>query len=283
MTGIRESSAVVEPARVQALAALFDDLPAPDVGEPLPPLWHWAALQDWPAAGTTGPDGHPATGGFMPDTGLPRRMFAGGRVTLHSALPVGARVRRQDEVLSVTTKDGRSGRLVIVVVETRILVPDRAGVERPVLEERQDIIYRSAADPTEPRPDPLPQPPRAHRLLTPAGDTAWAFATDPSTLMRFSAATSNGHRIHYDWPYATQVEGYPGLVVHGPLMTLSLAEAHRRSRPDAAVTRLTHRSVAPLFAGQDARVTSRETGEGNHLLELTSGDGETTHTTLDIS
>lgn len=281
--GARESQEVVEPARVQALAALFDDgLGTPGIGDLLPPLWHWAALPSWPAAGLIGPDGHPTIGGFMPDTGLPRRMFAGGRVILHAPVPVGATVRRTDEVVSATPKEGRSGRLVIVVVETRIHVPTPSGGEVLAITEQQDIVYREARDPDASRPALLPQPPIAPRLLTARPDGVFDFATDPVRLMRFSAATSNGHRIHYDWPYTTGVEGYPGLVVHGPLMTLSLAEVARLTRPEAAAYRFEHRSNAPLFCGQPARVVATGDEQGRRLLSLTSDRG-TTYTTLTLS
>ncbi|GAB3148337.1 mesaconyl-C(4)-CoA hydratase [Amycolatopsis stemonae] len=253
---------LVDPAPVAALAALFDNgLPAPRPGDVLPPLWHWVALPRWPASSELGPDGHPARGGFLPDVGLPRRMFAGGEVVFHRPLHVGAPVTRESTVDSVTEKDGRSGRLVIVVVRTTITGPDGLCVE-----ERQDLVYRERGTPAAPRPaafGPVGAPFRR------VGPGAWDFATDPALLMRFSAATANPHRIHYDWPYVTGVEGYPGLVVHGPLMTLALAEVLRLDFPGTHVTRLAHRHRAPLFCGELARL-SAQPGE----LELTGPDGE---------
>jgi 3-methylfumaryl-CoA hydratase len=206
------SHLTVDAAPVQALAALFDDgLPVPGVGDELPALWHWAALARWPGAQATGPDGHPATGGFLPDVGKPRRMFAGGSVTLHGPLVVGTEVRREERVLAVTPKTGRQGDFVLVQVESRIFD------ERDVLAlvEVQDLVYRDArtAEPAATTGDAGLREP-APALLAEV-DGTWVFQTDPSRLMRFSSATSNGHRIHYDQPYAVNVEGYPGLVVHG--------------------------------------------------------------------
>jgi 3-methylfumaryl-CoA hydratase len=241
----------VDAAPVRALAALFDDgLPVPGVGDELPALWHWAALARWPGAQATGPDGHPATGGFLPDVGKPRRMFAGGSVTLHGPLVVGTEVRREERVLAVTPKTGRQGDFVLVQVESRIFD------ERDVLAlvEVQDLVYRDART-----AEPAPTTGDAGlRELAPAllaeVDGTWVFQTDPSRLMRFSSATSNGHRIHYDQPYAVNVEGYPGLVVHGPLMTIALAQVVRWTACEAPRV-LTHRNLRPLLCGQAATVS----------------------------
>jgi 3-methylfumaryl-CoA hydratase len=253
---------LVDPAPVAALAALFDNgLPAPRPGDELPPLWHWVALPRWPASSELGPDGHPVRGGFLPAVDLPRRMFAGGEVVCHRPLHVGETVTRESTVESVTEKEGRSGKLVIVVVRTRFSGPDGLCVE-----ERQDLIYRERATPVEAGPaefDPVGAPFRR------VDKGVWDFATDPTLLMRFSAATANPHRIHYDWPYTTGVEGYPGLVVHGPLMTLALAEVLRLDSPSVRVTRLAHRNQAPLFCGEPARLHARP-GD----LELTGPDGK---------
>ena len=260
---------VVEPGPVEMLSALFDDgISAVPPGGDLPPLWHWVALPRWPASTETGSDGHPRRGTFLPPVALPRRMFAGGTAHLHRPIAVGAVVRREACVASVSEKTGRSGSLVIVVVETSF--SDSRG--RLVLEERQDIIYREAAPPAATRDHDESRLSAAGR--TPAGsplarvrDWTWNFTTDPTLLMRFSAATANLHRIHYDWPYATTIEGYPGLVVHGPLMTLALAEMVRLERPADRVERLSHRNLAPLFCGQPARL--RRTAESDdESLEL---------------
>ncbi|MGN9842583.1 FAS1-like dehydratase domain-containing protein [Nonomuraea sp. H19] len=243
------STETVDPHPVAALSALFDDgTPALGPGDALPPLWHWLALARWPRSAALGADGHPKRGSFLPPVELPRRMFAGGEIVFHAPLTVGGTVRREACVESVTEKTGRSGRLVVVVVATRLYDDDRLAIE-----ERQDLIYREAgavaAADVPPEPAALAGAP-----FTRAGEWSWNLATDPALLMRFSAATSNPHRIHYDWPYATRVEGYPGLVVHGPLMTLALAEVLRLESHGAPVRSLRHRNRKPLFCGQAARL-----------------------------
>lgn len=280
--------AVVETAPVAAFQALVDDgLPALAAGDPLPPLWHWLALPTWSPSSLLGADGHPRRGDFLPPIELPRRMFAGGEVTLHAPIPIGSTVRREAEVTGVECKHGRSGELVVVTTQTRLY----AGATL-CLEERQDLIYRDS-----PPPDPARAAPTRPALppsgpVDPAvpltavsegsGGAAWALHTDPTLLMRFSAATANAHRIHYDWPYATGVEGYPGLVVHGPLMTLLLAEVVRLSGL-GDVRRLAHRNLAPLFCGEPARLRLAEDPErpGAHLAQLVSA--ETVRTSLSIT
>ncbi|MFD2471989.1 FAS1-like dehydratase domain-containing protein [Amycolatopsis silviterrae] len=260
---------LVDPAPVAALAALFDNgLPAPRPGEDLPPLWHWVALPRWPGSAELGPDGHPARGTFLPPTDLPRRMFAGGEVTVHRPPKIDETVTRRSIVDSVTEKSGRSGKLVIVVVRTVL-----SGVDgSPLVEERQDLIYREAGGSSEAPPvEPVDLAGAPFRR----SENGWGFATDPTLLMRFSAATANAHRIHYDWPYATRVEGYPGLVVHGPLMSLALAEVLRLDSPSARVTRLAHRNLAPLFCGQPAQLRT-EPRPGGATLTLIGAAGPRT-------
>lgn len=250
----------IDPARVSALATLFDDgLPAPRPGEELPPLWHWVALPQWAASSQLSTDGHPFPGSFLPPVDLPRRMFAGGVIEYRAPLHIGDTTRRESRVEPVAEKDGRSGKLVVVTIRTTLHTP---GGE-PAVVETQNLIYRAAATPS-----PQSVPPSASASV-PAGapfvaraDIGFDFRTDPTLLMRFSAATANAHRIHYDWPYATGVEGYPGLVVHGPLMSLALVEAHRLSGDKRPIEAVTHRNSAPLFCGQDAWLRPRGTHEG---------------------
>jgi 3-methylfumaryl-CoA hydratase len=252
---------VVEHGPAAALGALLEgSLPAPGVGDTLPALWHWAALPQWATSSSLDFDGHPIRGAFLPPVDLPRRMFAGGEVTVHRPLVVGEEVRREARVASVEEKTGRSGRLVVVVVETSFHGPDG----KLSIEERQDIVFREASTPSGDVPAPGPAV-----AMTPAGPplsrTApgkWDLATDPTLLMRFSAATANAHRIHYDWPYATRVEGYPGLVVHGPLMTLLLAETLREAAALPERVRIRHRNQAPLFCGDPATIQHAVDGDG---------------------
>ncbi|MGW5570372.1 FAS1-like dehydratase domain-containing protein [Nocardia thailandica] len=275
---LETSTELLDPAPVAALAALFDDgLPVPAPGEPLPTLWHWVALPRWASSGELGPDGHPRRGSFLPPVELPRRMFAGGEVRVHAPLIVGETVRREAEVVSVQQKNGRSGALVVVDVALRLFTA--AG--ELAIEEQQNLIYREAA-PRPDRPAPVPADLEPGRPLTAISDTEWAFRTDPTLLARFSAATANAHRIHYDWPYATGVEGYPGLVVHGPLQALALAEVHRLAA-GAPVRELRHRGRAPLFCGEPARLLATTVPDGV-ALELFGPGGETAgpNATLDL-
>lgn len=272
------STEVLDPGPVAALAALFDDgLPAPAPGDPLPPLWHWVALPRWSPSHILDTDGHPRRGDFLPPIRLPRRMFAGGEVQLPGRLLVGQSLRREAAVIAVSEKQGRSGALVIVDVRIRLyhLDGDLA------VEEVQHLVYREAAAgggrSAEPPGAAAPHP---GAPLYQINDDEWELRTDASLLMRFSAATANAHRIHYDWPYATQVEGYPGVVVHGPLQTLALAEIHRLTG-GAAVGALSHRGHVPLFCGDPARVRRTVRDDGLQI-ELFGGRAQSAgpHATL---
>lgn len=239
---------VVDPQRVAALHALFDDgSNLPQIGAELPPLWHWAALSRWAPASQLGPDGHPRRGSLMPPVALPRRMFAGGSVEFSSPIYVGDTVQRTSIVDSVSEKNGSSGTFVIVGVTTTLAV---AGTVRWT--EKQNIIYRPAPDVSPQLPNPVAA---ATELAGPPlrrqAHWKWELRTDPALLLRFSAATSNAHRIHYDIPYATHIEGYPQLVVHGPLSTLSLLQI-ARLEGITDIARIEHRNLAPLFCGQPA-------------------------------
>ncbi len=264
------SQEVVEHGPCAALSALFDDGAAPTLsGDPLPPLWHWVALPRWSPSSLLDVDGHPQRGSFLPPVQLPRRMFAGGEVVLHAPLRIGSTVRAESTVASVTSKQGRSGELVIVVVQTRLYDGTTLAVQ-----ERQDIVFREA--PTDSAAELSPSRPPTWRRpgepLRRVGNWRWDLATDPTLLMRFSAATSNTHRIHYDWPYATRVEGYPGLVVHGPLITLALAELARLEAPARPVRRLRHRNLRPLFCGQPAQLRRTRTVADTVTVALFGAD-----------
>ena len=202
-------------------------------GDPLPPLWHWMAHPHVVPAAGIGPDGHPARGGFLPPVELPRRMWAGSRVTFHAPLPVGEELERTSTIASVDLKEGRSGRLCFVTVRHEI----RTGGTLRVSDEH-DIVYREEPDPDAPPPPPVTPPEGAT-----ASETV---VPDPVLLFRYSALTFNGHRIHYDRDYCREVEGYEGLVVHGPLTATLLADLARRTAGrDLASFRF--RAVAPVF------------------------------------
>lgn len=273
---------LLDPGPVAALASLFDDgLPAPGPGDPLPPLWHWVALPRWASSSQLSVDGHPFRGDFLPPVDLPRRMFAGGSARFDGGLRIGDEIRSEATVESVTEKYGRSGTLVVVVTSTVLYAPDGT----PAVTEKQNIIYREAAATgggEQPSPAESAAMTPAGPPIVAAGDGQWEFRTDPTLLMRFSAATANAHRIHYDWPYTTGVEGYPGLVVHGPLMTLSLLETHRLSGSGRVVA-LDHRNSAPLFCGESARLVSTVTDDGATVELIGPGGPEAgSHTTINL-
>lgn len=244
-------SELVTDAMVDRFKATFDQDGATRDGDPAPVMIHLCVAP--PAAPTRGlgPDGHPARGGFLPPVPLPRRMWAGGAFTFHDDIRVGERVTRISTIRDVTVKEGRTGTLCFVTVDHRI---DSAG--RRVIEERQDIVYRGIDAPgTAPKTTPKPAMHGTHRIVV-----------DPSAalLFRYSALTFNGHRIHYDNPYVRNEEGYPGLIVHGPLqatMLVQFAEKLRGRRP----AQFDFRSLSPLFDIADFTLNAQEDGDGLRL------------------
>jgi 3-methylfumaryl-CoA hydratase len=255
--GAVHSSRRVDPWPAAAFAALLDAPPPPlKPGDPLPPMWHWFTLLEHPAHAELGTDGHPAAGHFLPPIPDRRRMFAGGRYRQHRPIPIGAELACRSTVADVAVKHGRTGELAFVTVRHELNV---AGA--PVGVEEQDIVYRSQADGTA-RTTSAARPPAGEP--TP-GDWRLTLPTDPVRLFRFSALTYNGHRIHYDQPYATGVEGYPGLVVHGPLLALLALELPRREAPTEIVTEFAYRLVRPAFAGAVIEASAHRIGAGLDL------------------
>jgi 3-methylfumaryl-CoA hydratase len=227
---------VTVPA-VHRLAATLDrGDPMPKMGDPLPVGWHQILFPRVVRQSLIGADGHPERGDFLPPVPLPRRMFAGKRTTFHDSLRIGDEVRRDSVIKEVSIKRGRTGQMVFVTVTTDMMSPRGLAIT-----EEQDLVYREAAPGGTPPQPAQPAPGRAvwSRVVTP----------DPVMLFRYSALTFNGHRIHYDLPYVTKVEGYPGLVMNGGLTTL-LAFELARTHASTPIRYISSRNVRALFVNQ---------------------------------
>lgn len=220
---------------------------------------HWCLSPPAVGPDALGPDGHPARGGFLPPVPLPRRMWAGGQIDFLEPLPVGAEVTRVSRIADVVHKAGRSGELVFVTVEHAIQFAGRTA-----LRERQDIVYRPAAGPGDQPAAPAPPTDGPRK-----GEFRETIEATTTLLFRYSALTFNGHRIHYDVDYARQVEGYPGLVVHGPLQATLMLHLAARTSGGRAPRRFAYRGLSPLFHGAPFTVNATTTGQG---LELWCAD-----------
>ncbi len=229
-----------------------------DTGDALPPLWHWAYFPDIAPLSELGRDGHKARGGFLPPVPLPRRMWAGGRLSFHGDLRLGDAVEKTSRILDVREKSGRSGALCFVTVEHRFSVDGALK-----LTEEHDIVYREDPAPDAPKPTP-PQAPDG------AGQTE---TVDPGPVMlfRYSAVTFNGHRIHYDRDYCRDVEGYPGLVFHGPLTATLLADLARRAA-GRDLARFAFRAHSPLFDTEPFAICARVAGDQADLWAAGPGN-----------
>lgn len=245
---VREEMISEFPA--QAAAAMLDvDGEPMTCGNPLPPLWHWFYFLPKAARSQVDHDGHPRRGGFLPPVDLPRRMFAGARTRFFAPITIGETAIRRGEVLKVTEKSGKSGRLVFVTVCYRIAQGDTIRVE-----EEQDIVYKEPGA-SLPAPQPLPSEPAAA-----AGSWVKHVTPDTVLLFRFSALTFNAHRIHYDRPYARNEEGYPGLVVHGPLTAVLLA-GMTRENSCKRIVQFRFQGRAPLFDLHPFRLVGQPEGD----------------------
>ncbi len=251
----------ITPTPVLALNVTLDHpaVPVPP-GAPLPPLWHWLYCLPLHRQSEIGPDGHARRGGFLPPVPLPRRMWAGGHFEFRAPVRVGDAVARTSTIAGVTHKQGRSGPLVFVKVRHELHCN---GADHPALVEFHDIVYREAQQPTDVEPPPVAAPTGAawQRQLLP----------DDVLLFRYSALTFNGHRIHYDRRYVTEVEGYPGLIVHGPLIATLLLDLLRRQAPDAELRSFEFKAVRPTFDGQAMQVNGQRDG---NTIKLWAQDHE---------
>jgi len=250
---------LITPAPLRALSATLDrDDLLPVTGTELPPLWHWLFFLPHHRQSDIGPDGHAKRGGFLPPVPLPRRMWAGGRLQWHAPLKVGDAVKRVSTIQSVTHKSGRTGDLLFVLVKHDVF-----NTHGLCLTEEHDIVYRPAAQAT----DPVPAPIAASSLAEPGEMWTRDVVPDDVLLFRYSALTFNGHRIHFDRKYVTQVEGYPGLIVHGPLIATWLVDLVRR-HTDRPIRRFEFKALRPTFECADqrhVRVSGQLQADGQHV------------------
>ena len=239
----------MDPGHAARIAVTLGD-PIPEVGMRLSPLWHWAFFLETVPIAQTGLDGHPARGSFLPPADNRNRMWAGGRVSFDGALEVGVEAHKTSTVTAIQEKKGRTGSLLFVTVKHDI---EQKG--RLVVSEEQDIVYRE------------PSPPKLQGT-EPAPVAQWSEPVDPSPvlLFRYSAVTFNSHRIHYDHPYVTQTEGYPGLVIHGPLIATMMCRAFAHAHPNASVKHLAYRGLRPLIAPKGFSVAGTVVAPGEAKL-----------------
>lgn len=251
MSEVVERTEVLLPGPAEALGALLD-VPVPDLDrDGLPLLWHWIYLLDRPAQTDLGPDGHPSrnTVPAPPGPGR-RRMWAGGRVRAQGSLLCGRPATKRTRVLSHQEKQGRTGRLTFVVVEHQIIQSGHV-----VVDEQHDIVYRDASSGSPATNDDCP--------AIPVAEDEWTIDISPTLLFRFSALTYNAHRIHYDRDYCRDVEGYPGLLTHGPLQALAMTEAARAGGCHGDQF-FDYRLVSPLFDHQG--LVARAVEEGGRVV-----------------
>jgi 3-methylfumaryl-CoA hydratase len=253
-----QASDIVTAQLVKELrATLFLEIGEPKAGDAAPFTTHWCLAQPVFPASELGPDGHPARGGFLPPVPLPRRMWAGGELEFFDTLRLGDEVTRTSRIAEVTMKTGSTGPLCFVSVDHLVTTPRGTAIR-----ERQDIVYRdvSAASPAPAKPaDP---PPVAKHRESHMADTV--------LLFRYSALTFNGHRIHYDRDYVTKVEGYPGLIFHGPMQAALLVEFAVRLHGGNAPKKFAYRGVQPLFEGSEFSVNANQTDSGMELWTANS-------------
>ncbi|KUI23705.1 MaoC family dehydratase N-terminal domain-containing protein [Mycobacterium sp. GA-2829] len=256
------STEVLGTRRAAELAATLDLDMTFQAGDELPVMWHWVYFTEWPATAELGTDGHPRNGHFLPPIPDRRRMFAGGRLTVHAPLVLGREATRRAEVLSTAVKHGKTGELLFVTVRHEFSQDGRLAMT-----EEHDLVYRS--DSGSSTPFTTVSEPLADR------STPWAHepATHPALLFRFSALTANAHRIHYDAEYTSRVEGFPALVVHGPLLALYMSELARTNSP-RPLRDFSFRLARPVFVGDAIRAQGTPAADGATAeLAVVSGAG----------
>ena len=266
--GRREEKAdILSPQLVAAFSAtILDVAQAAETGDAAPAGIHWCLAQPTAPMSGLGEDGHPARGGFLPPVPLPRRMWAGSRVTFGERIRIGDAIERTSTVKEVQAKTGTAGQLCFVTVE-HVLTTER----REVVREEQDLVYRQP-----PAPRPLGDAASAKRptesVDTHVPDLTRTVEPSPVLLFRYSALTFNGHRIHYDRPYATGIEGYGGLVVHGPLQATLLLHLSAEMNGGVPPRRFSFRALRPLLDTEPIVLSGRRAGTAQAEL-WTGPDG----------
>jgi 3-methylfumaryl-CoA hydratase len=245
----QQASDTVTAQLVKGLrATLFQEIGEPKPGDAAPFTVHWCLAQPVFPMSQLGPDGHPTRGGFLPPVPLPRRMWAGGELEFLDTLRVGDEATRTSRISDVTVKSGSTGQLCFVSVEHVVTSPRGTAIR-----ERQDLVYRMMGNPQSAAPArPAPPPPAAQHRET--------HVSDPVLLFRYSALTFNGHRIHYDRDYVTKVEGYPGLIFHGPLQAALIVEMAARLRGGNPPKKFSYRGLQPLFEGSEFSINANDNG-----------------------
>jgi 3-methylfumaryl-CoA hydratase len=259
-----EATDIVTAQLVKGLrATLFQEIGEPKTGDAAPFTVHWCLGQSVYPMSELGPDGHPTRGGFLPPVPLPRRMWAGGELQFLDPLRVGDETTRTSRISDVALKTGSTGTLCFVSVEHVVTTP-----RGPAIRERQDIVYRdvSTTQPAAPAKAAPPPPAAKHRET---------HISDPVLLFRYSALTFNGHRIHYDRDYVTKVEGYPGLIFHGPLQAALIVEFAAKLHGGQPPKTFSYRGVQPLFEGSEFSVNAND-AEGGLELWTANAEGQPT-------
>ena len=259
-----EATDVVTAQLVKGLrATLFQEIGQPKTGDAAPFTTHWCLAPPVYPMSQLSQDGHPTRGGFLPPVPLPRRMWAGGQLEFIEPLRVGDEVKRSSRISDVTLKSGSTGTLCFVAVDHVITTPRGTAIR-----ERHDIVYREATGGPQAAPKAAPPPPVAkHRE---------SHVSDPVLLFRYSALTFNGHRIHYDRDYVTKVEGYPGLVFHGPLQAAFIIEFAAKLHGGQAPKKFVYRGVQPLFEGSEFSINANDNAGGGMDLWTANAAGQPT-------
>jgi 3-methylfumaryl-CoA hydratase len=255
----QEATDIVTAQLVKGLrATLFQEIGEPRSGDAAPFTVHWCLAQPVFPISQLGSDGHPTRGGFLPPVPLPRRMWAGGEIEFVEPLRVGDESTRTSRITDVALKTGSTGTLCFVAVEHTVTSPRGVAIR-----ERQDIVYREITSSQPATSKTPPPPPKAQHRET--------HVSDPVLLFRYSALTFNGHRIHYDRDYVTKIEGYPGLIFHGPLQAALIVEMAAKLRGGIPPKKFSYRGVQPLFEGSEFSVNANDNGES---IELWTANAE---------